>query len=268
LLGTIAHELQHLQYAWNRVKVLGSNGYRAEAVGGADIWIDEGLSMLATAHAGYGLDAKAGVPDSFVGPSYNLAAHVSEFLSRPGDYSMVAFHQNAKVSGESGTGNPAPAYGMAYLFTQYMVDQFRTKEDPNGTDVIKLILSSTKNGMTASGTGKHDPLGIVNDGLARHNVKLSTLFTNFAAALALDGTEALDASDTTVRKAYDIQRINLRQSPFPLQFTFTGPASVNKVTAPPRPYGIRILDPGWLDNPSTLTFTGNSNVATRLILHR
>lgn len=262
LLGTIAHELQHLHFAWNRVKAVGRGGYLAEAgpQGGADIWIDEGLAMLATANAGFGLDAMAGSPDPFVGPSYNLAGHVKQFLDQPGEYSLVAFHQNAKVAGESSMGNPSAAYGMAYLFAQYMVDQV-------GSESIQNILASTKNGFTASGSGKHDPLGIVNDGLARSNVKLSTLFSNFAAAVALDGTAALEASETSVSKRYDIQHINLRESPFPL-LPFKGPAAVNRVTAPPRPYGIRILDPGLLDNPSTLKFSGNSNVSTRLILHR
>lgn len=260
LLGTIAHELQHLQFAWNRVKAVGEFGYLLEAQGGADIWIDEGLAMLATANAGYGLDATAGTPAYHVGPSYNLAGHVKQFLTQPGAYSLVAFHQNGKLAGESGAGNPAPAYGMAYLFAQYMMDQA-------GTGSIKSILASTKNGFASNGTGKHDPLGIVNDGLARSNVKLNTLFTNFAAAVALDGTEALAASDDTIKIRYDIKQINLRQSPF-REMIFNGPGTVNRVSEPPRPYGIRILDPGLIANPSTLTFKGNANVSTRLILHR
>lgn len=268
LLGTIAHELQHLHFAWNRVKAVGDRVYRQEAVEGADIWIDEGLAMLATANAGFGLEEKAGETFTYKGgPSYNLAGHVSQFLAKPGDYSLVAFHEGEKLAGEPSavTGNPSPAYGMAYLFAQYMVDQL-------GIGVVSNILGSTKNGFTLSSgggvSGKHDPLGIVNDGLSRHNVKLGTLFANFSAAVALDGTSALDASETSVKQRYDIQRINLRKSPFPLQAPLSGPASISKVTAPPRPFGIRILDPGFLDNPSTLQFSGNSNVSTRLILHR
>ena len=260
LLGTMAHELQHLQFAWNRVKAVGRYHYLLEAQGGADIWIDEGLAMLATANAGYRLDAASGTPPYHLGPSYNLAGHVKAFLSQPGAYSLVAFHQNAKLAGESGSGNPAPAYGMAYLFAQYMVDQV-------GTGSIQSILSSTKNGFDSNGAGKHDPLGIVSDGLSRRNVKLNTLFSNFAAAVALDGTEALASSADTVKNRYDIKQINLRQSPF-WDVPFTGPATVNRVSDPPRPYGIRILDPGMIANPSTLRFSGNTNVSTRLILHR
>ncbi|MNR89040.1 Neutral metalloprotease precursor [compost metagenome] len=264
LQGTIAHELQHLLFAWNRVKALGSLGYLAEAQQGADIWIDEGLAMLATANAGFGLEAKSGDPIPYVGPSQNLAGHVRLFLTRTGDYSMVAFHAGDKLKGESGDGNPAAAYGMAYLFAQYMVDQL-------GTEVVGNILSSTKNGLTVSSggsySGNHDPLGIVNDGLSRQNVKFGTLFANFAAAVALDGTDALASSDASMKQRFDIQRINLRKSPIP-GITLSGPNTINKVTAPPRPFGIRVLNPGFLDNASTLQFSGNANVSTRLILHR
>ena len=264
LQGTIAHELQHLLFAWNRVKALGNLGYLAEAQQGADIWIDEGLAMLATAHAGYGLEAKSGDPIPYVGPSQNLAGHVRLFLNRAGDYSMVAFHAGEKLEGEFGEGNPAAAYGMAYLFAQYMVDQL-------GTGVVGNILSSTKNGLTVSSggsvSGKHDALGIVNDGLSRQNVKFGTLFANFAAAVALDGTDALASSDVTMKQRYDIQRINLRKSPIQ-GITLSGPSTVNKVTAPPRPFGIRVLNPGLLGTASTLQFSGNANVSTRLILHR
>lgn len=258
LLGTIAHELQHLHFAWNRVKAVGRDGYLLEAHAGKDIWIDEGLAMLATANAGYGLDATAGV---HTGPSYNLAGHVKQFLDQPGAYSLVAFYQNAKLPGEpSSAYNPSHAYGMAYLFAQYLQDQAGTKS-------IQQILASTKNGFTTNGTGTHDPLGIVSDGLSRSNVKLNTLFANFAAAVALDGTEVLDASDDKVKKPFDIQKINLRSSPF-REYPFSGPTTINRLTTAPRPYGIRILDPGLIANPSTLTFKGNANVSTRLILHR
>jgi hypothetical protein len=262
LMGTIAHELQHLLFAWNRVKATGRNGYLAEAQGGADVWLDEGLAMLAAAKSGFGLEAEPGKEATYVGPSLNLAGHVKQFLSRPGDYSMIAFHQNAKVSGETSGGNPAPAYGMAYLFAQYMVDQL-------GVGVIDDILSSTKNGLTISSggsfSGKHDPVGILNDALGRRNVKLSTLFASFATAVALDGSNTLDASDATLKQRFEIRGINLRQSPFQ-GLTLTGPALAVPSSTPPRPYGIRLIDSGALSSASTLQLSGNSNVATRLIL--
>ncbi len=263
LMGTIAHELQHLLFAWNRVEAVGSDGYLAEAQGGADVWIDEGLAMLATVKAGFGLEAKPGQEASYIGPSLNLAGHVKQFLARPGDYSMVAFHQNATLSGETGSGNPSAAYGVSYLFSQYMVDQL-------GDAVVGDILSSTQNGLTiGSGgiLGKHDPLGIVNDALGKRGTKLSTLLANFAAAVALDGTSALSSSDATMKQRYDIQNLNLRKSPF-AGLSLTGPAFSGTGSAPPRPFGIRLMDPGALGTSSTLQLSGNSSVATRLILHR
>jgi hypothetical protein len=264
LLGTIAHEFQHLCFAWNRVKAVGSDGYLAEAHGGADVWIDEGLAMYATAATGFGLEAKAGEPlSAYVGPSRNVAGHLMWFLNDPEKYSLVAFHKNATLAGETGPGNPRPAYGMAYLFSQYMVDQV-------GEGIVSEIASSKKNGFTIGNlglSGQHDALGIVNDALGRRGVKLNTLFANFSAAIALDGSDALAASEKSVRDRYDIQRLNLRKSPF-TDLPFAGPATRNQVATPIRPFGVQVVSPGLINDPSSVQFSGNSSVTTRLILHR
>ncbi len=264
LLGTIAHEFQHLCFAWNRVKAVGSDGYLAEAHAGADVWIDEGLAMYATAATGFGLEAKAGeLSTAYVGPSRNVAGHLKWFLNEPEKYSLVAFHKNATLAGETGPGNPRAAYGMAYLFTQYMVDQV-------GEGIVPEIASSKKNGFTIGDlglSGQHDALGIVNDALGRRGVKLNTLFANFSAAIALDGSDALAGSETSVKQRYDIQRLNLRKSPFP-DIPFAGPAMSNRVATPIRPFGIQVMSPGLINDPTTMQFSGNSSVTTRLILHR
>lgn len=269
VLGTIAHELQHLIYAWSRSRAVGSEIFFKEAFSGKNAWIDEGLAMLATAVAGYGLEPlPAGQPlmpnvPPYAGPSRNQVLHVENFLAAPSAYSLLAFYEGATIDGETGMGNPTSAYGMAYLFAQYMVDQV-------GKDVIKDITGSTKSGFRRTATeivGETDPTGIVSDALERRNVKLGTLFANFATALALDGTEALANSEAALKTRYDIQGVTLRNRVV-AGVSLQGPKVATRLDTAPRPYGIQILEPGPLRDPSALQLKGNSSVSSRLILYR
>lgn len=61
LSATIAHELEHLLFSWQRVKAVGLAARGAENESRADAWIDEGLAMYAMAANGFGLESSPGV---------------------------------------------------------------------------------------------------------------------------------------------------------------------------------------------------------------
>jgi hypothetical protein len=97
-LGTIAHELQHLINASQKL-------FRARGQGRTeDLWLDEGLAMYAMEANGYGLAGEGGV----------VFNHVAGYLADPGAYSLTDWRRNPSQSG----------YGAAYLFTTYLVERF------------------------------------------------------------------------------------------------------------------------------------------------
>jgi hypothetical protein len=254
--ATIAHELQHLQFTWARVQAVGLAGRIAENNSFADAWIDEGLAMVAMAANGY---APQGAK-----PGTQMKGHVQNFLDEAPDYSLTTFYstrpsETHPTPADQWVGNPDAAYGMAYLFSQYLVDQ-------QGEDVIKKILSST-NHLLQSGAAvtpsNINPVGIVADAVKRDGGNLAVLFGNFSAALALDGTLALMASPEATRKLYDISGIDLRK------IRASGPKGVTTPSVQPRPFGVAHLKPSSLTPAgSTLKLTGGTGLSTRLILHQ
>jgi hypothetical protein len=260
--ATIAHELQHLLFSWGRIKAVGMAAREAENASRADAWIDEGLAMYAMAANGYGPESNPGVANPKA--SINLVGHVQLFLTQAAQFSMTAFYTDAGLPPSKQQGNPEDAYGMAYLFTQYMIDQ-------HGTDIIPKILGSTKNGIDAGEPLSPDAIdttGIVSDALARDSGALGSLFANFAAAVALDGSQALaDATDAALKTRYEITGVNLRSSPY-TQIPFNGPLGLTSTPYTHKAYGVSFLKPGSLSTSSSLAFSGDSGLTARLILHR
>lgn len=97
-LGTIAHELQHLINASQKLFRQRGQG-RTE-----DLWLDEGLAMYAMEANGYGLAGEGGV----------VFNHVAGYLADPGAFSLTDWRKNPGQS----------AYGSVYLFTTYLVERF------------------------------------------------------------------------------------------------------------------------------------------------
>lgn len=97
-LGTIAHELQHLINASQKLFRQRGQG-RTE-----DLWLDEGLAMYAMEANGFGLAGEGGV----------VFNHVASYLAEPGAYSLTDWRRNPGQS----------AYGSVYLFTTYLVERF------------------------------------------------------------------------------------------------------------------------------------------------
>lgn len=254
LSATIAHELEHMLFAWSRVKAVGMAARGAENTSRADAWIDEGLAMYAMVANGYGLEKADGAPNPSA--SFNLAAHVQTFLDLAPRFSLTAFYADK--------GNPDDAYGMAYLFAQYLVDQ-------QGTDIIPKILSSTKNGLTAGKPVTPEaisPTGIVADALAKDQTTLETVFGNFAGAIALDGSSALAGTTNPDHQAlFDIQRINLRHAPFG-GLSFTGPAGTTAAPFVIKPFGVNFVKPASLSPSSSLKLSGKAGISVKLILHQ
>lgn len=252
--GTIAHELQHLLFTWGRIKAVGLATRAIENTSYADAWIDEGLAMYAMAANGYGPEGgKAG---------NQVGLHVQAFLAKAPSYSLTTFYSSRPdghpVPATAWQGNPDDAYGMAYLFTQYLVDQ-------QGADIIGKILSSTRNLIKTGPVTPENihPTGIVADAVERDGGSLAAVFGNFAAALALDGTPALAAGPQSFRDLYQIQGVDIRQ------LWASGPEGVTQIPVTPRPFGVSYLKPGGLDPAgSQLKLTGGSGLSSRLILHQ
>lgn len=255
LFATLAHELQHLLFTWSRIQAVGLDGRIAENNSFADVWIDEGLAMFASAANGYAPEgAKA---------SGQMSGHVRDFLNEAPAYSLTTFYskrpEGHPTPADQWAGNPTAAYGMAYLFSQYLVDQHKE-------GIIKKILSSKSNlldsgkGMTASNI---NPTGIVAAGLAADGGNFATFFGSFAAALALDGTSALAATPTATQQLYGISGIDLRK------VRADGPLGVTNALVQPRPLGVAHLKPSSLTvSNSTLMLTGGAGLSSRLILHQ
>ena len=113
-LGTIAHELQHLINASQKL-------FRPRAQGRTEeLWLDEGLAMFAMEANGYGLTGDGGVV-------YN---HVAGYLADPGAYSLTDWRRNPAES----------AYGAAYLFTTYLVERF-------GEGILGELVASPQAGI-------------------------------------------------------------------------------------------------------------------------
>lgn len=252
--GTIAHELQHLLFTWGRIKAVGLASRAVENTSYADAWIDEGLAMYAMAANGYGPEGtKAGI---------QVGLHAQTFLTKAPSYSLTTFYSSRPdghpVPAEAWQGNPDDAYGMAYLFTQYLVDQ-------QGPDIIGKILSSTRNLIKTGPVTPENihPAGIVADAVEKDGGNLATVFGNFAAALALDGTPALAAGPESFRNLYQIQGVDIRK------LRASGPAGVTRSPVTPRPFGVSYLKPSGLDpSESQLKLTGGSGLSSRLILHQ
>ncbi len=119
-LGTIAHELQHLINASQRLFRQRGQG-RTE-----DLWLDEGLAMYAMEANGYGLAGDGGV----------VFNHVASYLAEPGAYSLTDWRRNPGQS----------AYGSVYLFTTYLVERF-------GEGVLGELVASPQVG-TANVNGR------------------------------------------------------------------------------------------------------------------
>lgn len=113
-LGTIAHELQHLINASQRL-FRASGPARPE-----DLWLDEGLAMYAMEANGYGLGGSGSV----------VFNHVLAYQLNPGAYSLTDWRLNPEES----------AYGAVYLFTSYLADRF-------GEDLLKELVSASDRGV-------------------------------------------------------------------------------------------------------------------------
>lgn len=114
-LGTIAHELQHLINASQRLFRDRSRQAKTE-----DLWLDEGLSMFAMEANGYGLGSDGSV----------VFNHVAGYLAEPGAYSLTDWAANP---GESG-------YGAVYLFTTYLAERF-------GEPILGELVASPQTGV-------------------------------------------------------------------------------------------------------------------------
>ena len=113
-LGTIAHELQHLINASQKLFRQRGQGQTEE------LWLDEGLAMFAMEANGYGLAGEGGV----------VFNHVAGYLAEPGSYSLTDWRRNPGQSG----------YGAVYLFTTYLVERF-------GEGILAELVASPQAGL-------------------------------------------------------------------------------------------------------------------------
>jgi len=113
-LGTIAHELQHLINASQKLFRPGGNRVIE------DLWLDEGLAMYAMEANGYGLSGVGSV----------VFNHVAAYLTDPGAYSLVDWRRNPSQS----------AYGAVHLFVNYVVERF-------GEGILGELVASPQAGL-------------------------------------------------------------------------------------------------------------------------
>ncbi|MEB3197195.1 MAG: hypothetical protein VKP62_08325 [Candidatus Sericytochromatia bacterium] len=146
-MGTIAHEFQHLINASR--KLFGDTPTsRGET---EEVWLDEMLSMYAMAANGYGIDS---------GDSSILLAHVMAFLRDPGSYSLTDWDLNPEQS----------AYGAAYLFAAYAVEQL-------GEEFLRELVDSPLLGAAN-----------LNKVLEARGTRFEAMMQDWALATALDET--------------------------------------------------------------------------------
>lgn len=234
--SVIAHEFQHLVYSWQRIKAIGVDAHTVVFNSGRDAWIDEGLAMLAITLNGYGPDSTS---------NQLLVSHVDAFLDEPHNFSLVQFFQ--------GMGNPIDAYGEAFLFSQYLVDRF-------GEGIVKRINGSPRHLLDSSlplGEGNISPTAAMQDALQASSSSLEKVFTDFGAAVALDGDSRLSVLDATTARRFSVSNINLRGSYGGRQFMGPAPASTSgSFSQSTRPFSLSYLMPSQPANPFSVLLSG------------
>lgn len=256
MFAVVAHEFQHLLFSCHRVKAVGLTNHFNEFNSGADTWLNEGLSMLAMMLNGYGPDGTQ--------PSPAIVQQVADYLKTPSQYSMTDFYGD--------TGNPTDAYGMVTLFAQYMNDRLgdAALKDFHSTDN-----SATMYGGLAVSSGNVDASDLADRVLAKYGTSLGQVFSDFGAAVYLDGTAEVSSLSAPLAARYQIRNVNLRG-------TYTGLSTSPVVMAGPhgrssatsqltlRPYSLNYLAQTNLSGTVNLGFS-NGNAASygaKLILTR
>lgn len=112
-LGTVAHEYQHLINHHHKVRLGGAGDLE-------DLWIDEGLAMLAMQANGYGFGSGAEL----------FQYQAVQFLNEPGAFSLSDWGANPEGRG----------YGAGYFFFQYLSGRF-------GEGLIKAIVTAPQRGV-------------------------------------------------------------------------------------------------------------------------
>lgn len=195
LVRSTAHELQHLINFIDHVAV--SN------VPQEDVWINEGLSMLAQDLA---VPRLAGTSNDVA----DAAAHAARYLAAPQNYSITGF-SGIDTTHDGGTGalqyNCPSCYGAEYLFERYLYDRF------GGDGFLRAMESGgqTSYANIAAATGSTVP----------------SLLADFGIALVAANT------GITTDPRYGFSGINLQSSlkdQFGGTLTLTGPRAANSIS--------------------------------------
>ena len=190
LVRGTSHELQHEINFVNHAIIAGGNPYE-------DVWLNEGMSMLAQDFAVNRMFPT--VPVDIL----DAAGRGHVYLQAPQTYSLTAFTSIDPSNPANQSYNCSGCYGEEYLFQRYLYDRF------GGDAYLRKMLGATTgiaNLRQATGT---DPAQTIAD---------------FAVAIAASGTGA------TTDPRFGFTGINLRGT-YTDQFgqsgyTFTGPATV------------------------------------------
>ncbi|MNY30260.1 hypothetical protein D3C86_1643570 [compost metagenome] len=123
-------------------------------------------------------------------PSPSVFRQIRNYLSNPGSFSLTTFFNQGPV------GSKEDGYGMAALFLQYVRDRL-------GDEGVRAF-------HTFNNGGSQDATDLADRVMRARNTSMGAMFADFSAALALDGTGALDTLPTELRARYSISGVNLR----------------------------------------------------------
>lgn len=250
LYATIAHEFQHLLFSCHRVRAVGLAAHVDEFVSSKLAWLNEGLSMLAMFANGNGPDG--------ANPSPSVFRQIRSFLSDPGYFSLTDFFNQ-------GPGGVEDAYGMSALYLQYVRDRL-------GDSAIRSF-------HTFNNGGSVDATDLADRVMRARSTSMGEVFADFGAALAMDGTIALDAMPSEQRARYGISGVDLRGSYTKItslsvaeQRYLAGPAADTRASANVtlRPYSLSFLLQNNLSSSAALKVSNLSSTGygTRLILQK
>lgn len=253
MFAVIAHEFQHLLFSCHRVKAVGMQNHLYEFNSGADTWLNEGLAMLAMLLNGYGPDGAQ--------PSPAIVEQIAQFLETPSQYSMTGFFGDMQTVPD--------AYGMVALFCQYLDDRLgdAALKDFHSTDNSATMFNGPAGYSTA------DPTDLADKVLAKHGTSLGRMFSDFGAAVLLDGTAEVAGLGEPLASRYQIRNVNLRGTYTGLrgQVQMAGPAGRTAATnaLSLKPYSLTYLAQPNLSGTVSL---GLSNVSgtygAKLVLKR
>jgi hypothetical protein len=178
------------------------------------------MSMLAMFENGYGPEG--------ANPSPAVFRQIRSFLSAPWTFSMTRFLYQGPAGDES-------AYGMVALYLQYVRD--RLKDDA----AIRAF-------HTLDNGGVDDEIDLADRVMKMKGTTMATLFADFGAAVALDGSVAFDQLSASQRERYGISGVTLQGKTYSAipglqasERTLTGPMDSSGSNLSLSPYSLSFL---------------------------